>query len=218
MKSPCFLCGCLFPTTNYLIQNCFSLSIYLSLYLSIYPSIYLSIYLCLYSPLLCLGRFSSFLMFDTVGRTPWTGDQPVARLLPAYRTAQAQNKRTLTYMPQAGFDPTIPVFERAKTVHDLDLTVTVISLQMHFFHILSDQNKSELDNSETKFPYCLPEALKLWDNFVFETRRLLRHLSVCNDVSLLMPYLQVSLGGHECSHPNTCHEFQTKSEKHKIEV
>jgi hypothetical protein len=26
----------------------------------------------------------SFLIFYTVGRTPWTGDQPVARLLPAH--------------------------------------------------------------------------------------------------------------------------------------
>jgi hypothetical protein len=32
----------------------------------------------------------------TVGRTPWTGDQPVARPLPTYRTTQTQNKRTYT--------------------------------------------------------------------------------------------------------------------------
>jgi hypothetical protein len=30
----------------------------------------------------------------TVGRTPWTEDQPVARSLPAHRTAQTPNKRT----------------------------------------------------------------------------------------------------------------------------
>jgi hypothetical protein len=36
-------------------------------------------YLSIYSPLLGLGRFFSFLIFHTVGRTPWTGDQPVAR-------------------------------------------------------------------------------------------------------------------------------------------
>jgi hypothetical protein len=29
-------------------------------------------------------------------------------------------------MPQVGFEPTIPVFERAKTVHALDRAVTVI--------------------------------------------------------------------------------------------
>jgi hypothetical protein len=29
-------------------------------------------------------------------------------------------------MPQVGFEPTIPVFERAKTVHALDCEATVI--------------------------------------------------------------------------------------------
>jgi hypothetical protein len=58
----------------------------------------LSIYLWLYSPFLGLGRFFSFLIFYPVGRTPWTGDQPVERPLPAHRTAQIQNKRTQTFM------------------------------------------------------------------------------------------------------------------------
>jgi hypothetical protein len=43
-------------------------------------------------------------------------DQPVTRLLPARRTAQTQNKRTQTAMPQVRFEATTPVFERAKTV------------------------------------------------------------------------------------------------------
>jgi hypothetical protein len=42
---------------------------------------YLSIYLWLYSPLLNPGRFFTFLILYTVGRIPWTGDQPVARLI-----------------------------------------------------------------------------------------------------------------------------------------
>jgi hypothetical protein len=29
-------------------------------------------------------------------------------------------------MPEVGFEPTIPVYERAKTVHDLDRAATVI--------------------------------------------------------------------------------------------
>jgi hypothetical protein len=49
--------------------------------------------LLLYRPLLCLGRFFSFLILYTVRRTPWPGDQPVARPLPTYRTTQTQNKR-----------------------------------------------------------------------------------------------------------------------------
>jgi hypothetical protein len=60
------------------------LSIYLSIYPSIHPSIYLSIYLSIYSPLFDHGRFFSFLIFYTVGMTPWTGDQPIARPLPAH--------------------------------------------------------------------------------------------------------------------------------------
>jgi hypothetical protein len=46
----------------------------------------------------------------TVGRIPWTGDQPAARPLPEHRTAQTQNKRTQTFMPRVGLEPTIPVF------------------------------------------------------------------------------------------------------------
>jgi hypothetical protein len=84
-----------------------------------------SLYLCLYSPLFGLGRLFSFLICYTVGKTPWTGlSLSQGRYL---HTGQyKQNKRTQTSMPQMGFEPTIPVFERAKTVHDLDRTATVI--------------------------------------------------------------------------------------------
>jgi hypothetical protein len=68
-----------------------------------------------------------FLDLHTVSRTPWTGDQPVARPLPTHRTTQTQNKRPQTSMPRLGFEPTTPVFERAKTVHALDRATTVIS-------------------------------------------------------------------------------------------
>jgi hypothetical protein len=54
-------------------------------------------------------------------------DQPVARPLPTHRTAQTQNKRTQTSVPQVGFESTIPVFKRAKIVHALDRTAVVIS-------------------------------------------------------------------------------------------
>jgi hypothetical protein len=52
----------------------------------------------------------SFLILYTVGRTPWTGDQPFARPLSIHRTKQTQNKRTQSSMPWAGFEPTTPVF------------------------------------------------------------------------------------------------------------
>jgi hypothetical protein len=76
--------------------------------------------------LLDLGRFFSFLILYTVGRAPWTGDQPVAMPLPAQRTAQTQKKDTQTAMPREEFEPKIPVFERAKTVHALKGSATVI--------------------------------------------------------------------------------------------
>jgi hypothetical protein len=78
-----------------------------------------------------LTAFFSFLILYTVCRTPWKEDQSVARPLPTHRTAQTQNKRTQTSMPQVGFEPTIPVFERAKMVHALDRLVTVIGSPLH---------------------------------------------------------------------------------------
>jgi hypothetical protein len=83
--------------------------------------------LWIYSPLLGPGRFFSFLVLYTVGRTTWTGDRPVARPLPTHRTTQTQNKCTiLTSMPWVRFELTILVFEQAKTVHASDRAATVI--------------------------------------------------------------------------------------------
>jgi hypothetical protein len=95
------------------------LSIYL---LRISLFVCLSIYVCLWlcSPLLDLGRFFSFI-FYTVGRTPCAGGS--ARRKAATCT---QNKRTQTSLPQAGFEPTIPLLERAKTIHALDRVAHVI--------------------------------------------------------------------------------------------
>jgi hypothetical protein len=85
-----------------------------------------SIYLWLYSPCGPWPLFQ-FLNLHTVGRTPWTGNQSVTRPpLPTYRTTQIQNKRIQTSMPWVGFEPIIPVFERAKTVHALDRAATMI--------------------------------------------------------------------------------------------
>jgi hypothetical protein len=40
---------------------------------------------------------------------------------------QTQNKHKQTSMPRVGFEPTIPAFERAKTVHALDRAAAAIS-------------------------------------------------------------------------------------------
>jgi hypothetical protein len=84
---------------------------------------YLSVSLWLYSPCGPWLRFQ-FLNLYTVGRTPWTGDKPVARPLPTRRTTN--NKCRQTTMARVVLEPTIPVFERAKTFHALDRAATVI--------------------------------------------------------------------------------------------
>jgi hypothetical protein len=70
------------------------------------------------APCWALVAFFSFIILYTVGRTPWTGNQPVARPLPTHRTAQTQ-----TYMPRVGLEATTPAFERVKTVHALDRAI-----------------------------------------------------------------------------------------------
>jgi hypothetical protein len=68
-------------------------------------------------------RFVSlqFLNSKTIGRTPQMEDQPVARPLPI----QTRNKHRQTSMPWVGFEPTIPAFERVKTIHALNRAATV---------------------------------------------------------------------------------------------
>jgi hypothetical protein len=50
-------------------------------------------------------------------------DQPVARRLPKQRINTCAHQ---TSIPCVGFEPTIPASERAKIVHALDRTATVI--------------------------------------------------------------------------------------------
>jgi hypothetical protein len=53
------------------------------------------------------------------------GGSPLRKPLPTHATAQTQNKRTQKSMPRVGFEPTTPVFERAKTVHATEIGATV---------------------------------------------------------------------------------------------
>jgi hypothetical protein len=86
-------------------------------------------------PLLDLGRFFQFLILYTVGRAPWTGDQPVLRLLPTHRTTQTQTD----IHAWNGIRTTIPVFEKAKTVHASDRAATVIGVYVAVPRILRTQ-------------------------------------------------------------------------------
>jgi hypothetical protein len=73
-------------------------------------------------------RFVSLQLLNprTVDRTPWTGDQPGAKPLHTH----TQNRRTQTSMHRMGFEPTIPVFKREKTVHTVDRAATVIGARV----------------------------------------------------------------------------------------
>jgi hypothetical protein len=77
-----WLSVCLCPSVRPSIRS--------SLRPSIHLSVCLSVCVWLYSPLLNLGHFFSFLILFTVGRTPMTGDQPVARPPPIHRTTQTE--------------------------------------------------------------------------------------------------------------------------------
>jgi hypothetical protein len=69
-----------------------------------------------------------------------------------------QNKRTQTFMPWMGFEPTTPVFERPKTVHALDRAATVIgSLAKHtLVQLLSSSCNSNLPRFTSMPPRIAP--------------------------------------------------------------
>jgi hypothetical protein len=96
-------------------------------------------------------------------------DQPVARPLPGHRTAQTQNKRSQTSMPQMGFELTIPVFERAKTVHALDCAATVIGDNYNYdIKLIVSLYSSLTESSETDSPS--PNMSDNWSRVVATSR------------------------------------------------
>jgi hypothetical protein len=66
---------------------------------------------------------------DTIDRATWTGNEPVGRPIPTHRITQTQNKCTYTSVPRKEFEPTIPEFERAKSVNTLVRAATAIDLR-----------------------------------------------------------------------------------------
>jgi hypothetical protein len=69
-----------------------------------------------------------------MGRTPWAGDQSDARLVP-HRRIQEQNERSHRHPNLVGFEPTVSMFERTKTVHALDSPATLISPTVQVYQI-----------------------------------------------------------------------------------
>jgi hypothetical protein len=62
------------------------------------------------------------------------GDQIVARPLTTHRTTQTHNKSREPSMTSVGFEPTIPAFEGAKTVHASNRAATVIGFRNTYGH------------------------------------------------------------------------------------
>jgi hypothetical protein len=98
------------------------LSVCLSVYLPTYPPTHLSIYLSIYGSIALCWTLASF-------SVSWSFTQSVGLLGRGISPSQGsylhtgqhkQNKSAQTSMPQGRFEPTIPVFERVKTVHVLD--------------------------------------------------------------------------------------------------
>jgi hypothetical protein len=79
-----------------------------------------------------LGRLHDTFLFTsvtrsrTIGRTPWWGDQLVARPLPVYKHRKMHTQHThYKSKPRVEYEPTVPASARAKTVYALDRSATV---------------------------------------------------------------------------------------------
>jgi hypothetical protein len=96
----------------------------------IHPPIHPSIHLPSYGSTALCGPWPpfQFLNLYTVGRTPWTGDQPVARPLPTHRTTQQRINAHRHPCLECDSNPRSPVFEWTRTVHASDSAATVIGL------------------------------------------------------------------------------------------
>jgi hypothetical protein len=116
---------CLSVCLSIYLSVCLSIyvSIYLSVCLSVCLSVYLSIYLWLYSSLLDLSRFFSFVIYTQSVGLLRMGISP---LQGRYLHTEQHRHPCLEWV----FEPTIPVFERAKIVHALDCAAIVIDREI----------------------------------------------------------------------------------------
>jgi hypothetical protein len=91
------------------------------------------------------SRFFSFLIYiQSVGLLGRGISPSQGRYL---HTGQHKHRiNTLTYIPRVGFEPTIPVFEREKTVHTSDHAATMIDVCINLLH-----EKFDLFASRTVF-------------------------------------------------------------------
>jgi hypothetical protein len=107
---------------------------------------FISIYVS--TALVEIGRFFSFLI-----HTPLRGllGRGIRRSQGRYLHTERhkQSKRTQTSMPRVELEPTIPVFEKAKTVHALDRAAIVIGV-CSFYKLKNSSNTEQQRNYDYK--------------------------------------------------------------------
>jgi hypothetical protein len=81
---------------------------------------------CAHSQLINSGIW----ILQTVGRTPWTGDQPCRKA--AIYDGQYKHKMRADSMPLVVFEPTISLFEQRKTLYALHRAATVVGLTFYY--------------------------------------------------------------------------------------
>jgi hypothetical protein len=128
-------------------------------------------------------------------RTPWTGDQPVARALPTHRTTQTQNKRTETSMLLVEFEPTTPVSEQAKTIHALHCAATVIGLKIGSQNIIRVIKWKGM--RWTRHPACMRDTINA-RKILFSRSKVTNHLldRDINRKTILKRLLRIESAGY----------------------
>jgi hypothetical protein len=90
--------------------------------------------------LLGLGLFFSFLVLYTVGRTPCTGDQPVARPLPTHRTTHTIKPHNTDNHTLSGIRTHNPSIRASENSSSLDRAATVVGCSiMQAYNICTAQ-------------------------------------------------------------------------------
>jgi hypothetical protein len=115
-----------------------------------------------------------FWTLQTTGRTPRTGNQPVARPLPT------QDKRRHTSMPRMGLEPMIAVFKRLKIFCILDRSATV-TLRFSMCRILAASRFRQEPETKAFVKYSLTLKFVIMLHYLL-TLPLITSLFVCHSV------------------------------------
>jgi hypothetical protein len=123
----------------------------------------------------------------TVGKTPWTGDQLVARPLPLQKHRKAHKHTHTEYAcPEWNSNPRVQAPARAKTVHALDRSVIVTGL----VNELLRRNSIVLFNIVSSGYYLTFASHFLFSFLSFSTKRHEVDVSLVNGANLKYSEIQ----------------------------